>query len=289
MLRHRSRFAVFSVLAASLFVVMGCESRPTNADFTAYESMLRKDGLLRTETAPADAQFGPAELVRNFERIALRKESDGTRIGGAGNSTANPLRRWRGPLRYRIYGGGVTSADRAEVRQLMDRVAALTGLEVSESVSNPNFRILITVPGERDAVSAGLTSFGEQYRKAFEYWRRHSEVVCIFQNGFDANNGNDIVAALAVIGSETTGILRRACLHEEIVQALGLINDDSRVRPSIFNDDAEFALLTDHDQLLLRILYDPRLKAGMTADEAIPIVKTISSGFGRFPGIRRSS
>ena len=59
------------------------------------------------------------------------------------------------------------------------------------------------------------------------------------------------------------------------MQALGLGNDHSEVRPSIFNDDEEFALLTRHDEYLLRILYDPRLKSGMTAEEAVPIVRQI--------------
>jgi hypothetical protein len=50
------------------------------------------------------------------------------------------------------------------------------------------------------------------------------------------------------------------------------------VRPSIFNDDGEFALLTEHDEHLLRILYDPRLKPGMTAEEAMPLVRRIVAG-----------
>jgi len=48
------------------------------------------------------------------------------------------------------------------------------------------------------------------------------------------------------------------------------------VRPSIFNDDGEFALLTDHDEDLLRILYDLRLAPGMTAEQAMPIVRRIA-------------
>jgi hypothetical protein len=276
-----SRCAAFSAAVAVLLLVMGCESRPSSGDFAAYESMLRKDGRLRTETAPGDAAYDAADLVRNFGRIAMRKETDGTRLGGAGNSKSSPLRRWSGPLRYRLYGGGVTQADHAEVSRLMDRIAALTGLEVSESASDPNLRILITVPAERDAVSRELGQVNPQFRGAFEYWRQHSEVVCVFQDEFAGQDGAEVVSAMAAIGSETTGILRTACLHEEVVQALGLTNDDGTVRPSIFNDDAEFALLTDHDQDLVRILYDPRLTPGMTANEAMPIVETIARAMVR--------
>ena len=76
---------------------------------------------------------------------------------------------------------------------------------------------------------------------------------------------------------EQEGVLRSSCIHEELKQTLGLMNDDPDVRPSIFNDDQEFALLTEHDEILLRILYDRRLRPGMQADEARPLLPEIIS------------
>jgi hypothetical protein len=61
-----------------------------------------------------------------------------------------------------------------------------------------------------------------------------------------------------------------------MAQGMGLSNDSPEARPSVFNDDEEFALLTPHDEALLRILYDPRLRPGMTAEEAMPIVRAIA-------------
>ena len=57
---------------------------------------------------------------------------------------------------------------------------------------------------------------------------------------------------------------------------MGLPNDDETVRPSLFNDDEEFALMTLHDELLLRILYDDRLEPGMSPEESMPIVRQIA-------------
>ena len=70
--------------------------------------------------------------------------------------------------------------------------------------------------------------------------------------------------------------MRLACIHEEMAQGLGLANDSPRARPSIFNDDEEFALLTTHDEMLLRMLYDDRLRSGMGAAEAAPIARQIA-------------
>ena len=79
--------------------------------------------------------------------------------------------------------------------------------------------------------------------------------------------------AIAVIRSEHPDLLRRSCVHEEIAQGLGLGNDSPNARPSIFNDDDEFALLTTHDEMLLRLLYDPAVRAGMDAEQVRPIVR----------------
>ncbi|MEY4696786.1 MAG: hypothetical protein RIT14_1214, partial [Pseudomonadota bacterium] len=88
--------------------------------------------------------------------------------------------------------------------------------------------------------------------------------------------GSAYTRAFAVIRAEHPDLLRLSCLHEEIAQGLGLANDSPTARPSIFNDDEEFALLTRHDELLLRILYDPALRPGMTEDQARPIIRTLA-------------
>ncbi|NDH27227.1 MAG: DUF2927 domain-containing protein, partial [Rhodobacteraceae bacterium] len=83
------------------------------------------------------------------------------------------------------------------------------------------------------------------------------------------------IQALAIIRAEHPPLLRKACFHEEIAQGLGLSNDSPRARPSIFNDDDEFALLTEYDEILLNILYDPRLRSGMSLNTAAPVLRQI--------------
>lgn len=263
---------------SALVLVAGCGGRPPAEDYSAYESALRADGKLRTESAPEDAPYGAGDLMRNFERIALRHEADSAVPGGESNSVPNPLMRWQGQLRYGFFGGAATQQDRDEVARLMRRIAALTGLKIFETERFPNFLILITAPEDRDWVSADLAEFSPELAQSFDFWRRTPEVLCVANTMVSRRDVNAIVAAIVAIGSETGGLLRRACLHEEIVQSLGLANDDREVRPSIFNDDGEFALLTEHDEQLLRILYDPRLKPGMTAAEAMPVVRQIVAG-----------
>lgn len=82
--------------------------------------------------------------------------------------------------------------------------------------------------------------------------------------------------AAAVVRAERPLTLRQSCNHEELAQALGLPNDGSKVRPSIFNGDEGFAFLATQDELLLRTLCDRRNRPGMNAAEARPIVERIA-------------
>lgn len=84
-----------------------------------------------------------------------------------------------------------------------------------------------------------------------------------------------------MIRAEHTDLMRKSCYHEEIAQGLGLTNDSPRARPSIFNDDEEFATLTTHDEVLLQMLYDPRLKSGMSLERAKPIITQIAADLNR--------
>ena len=66
---------------------------------------------------------------------------------------------------------------------------------------------------------------------------------------------------------------------EELAQGLGLANDSPYARPSIFNDDDEFATLTRQDELFLKILYHPQLQPGMSIETAQPIVQKLAKAF----------
>lgn len=59
----------------------------------------------------------------------------------------------------------------------------------------------------------------------------------------------------------------RDCLAEEITQALGPANDLYRLPDSIWNDDNFHGMATAFDMLMLRVLYQPELRSGMSREE----------------------
>lgn len=69
----------------------------------------------------------------------------------------------------------------------------------------------------------------------------------------------------------------RDCLHEEIAQGLGPLNDLFRLEDSVFNDDNMHSILTGFDMLMLRTTYHPSLRSGMSRSAVAAKVPSILS------------
>ncbi len=67
----------------------------------------------------------------------------------------------------------------------------------------------------------------------------------------------------------------RDCLHEELAQGLGPLNDLYRLPDSVFNDDNVHTVLTGFDMLILRIYYDGALHSGMTRSQVAAALPAI--------------
>ena len=265
--------ALLACCAAALLLTACDRTRDT---YRHYADTLSNDGKLRTERAPQDASFTNSRLAENFERIALNREYRREDDQLIEETTPTRLSRWEKPIRYRVIGEAATGADIGEYASFAQKLAGLTGLEIEATEDEPNLTILILGPEERRTFVRQLQESGLAERMPLVVeWADDISYPCVGQVGYEDSDTGQIVGAMIVIKGELEGVLRSSCIHEELTQTLGLMNDDPDVRPSIFNDDQEFALLTEHDELLLRILYDRRLRAGMQADEARPLLPQI--------------
>lgn len=258
------------------------ESEALARYYRGIETRLSADGLLRIESSPANAPFSAAMLAANFERIALYDEY--TLIGGRFVQQQTParLRRWEQPVRIEAhFGAFVDSAQQAQDRAILStyaaRLARASGHPVSTVRSGGNFHVLYLGRDDQAGVGPLLRSLvpgvGDEVIAEIENLPR-STFCAVY--AFSEPGTSVYVAAIAVIRDEHPSLLRRSCVHEEVAQGLGLPNDSPAARPTIFNDDEEFALLTRHDELLLQILYDARLTPGMRPAEARPIVRRIA-------------
>tara|TARA_B100001971_G_C17800261_1_gene339001 strand:+ start:342 stop:572 length:231 start_codon:yes stop_codon:yes gene_type:complete len=67
----------------------------------------------------------------------------------------------------------------------------------------------------------------------------------------------------------------QSSLLEELSQSLGLPNDSPLVTPSIFSTRDRLTKLSFIDKVLIRTLYDPRLKVGTPKALALRQVRAI--------------
>jgi len=251
--------------------------------YTAVQNDLLARGLLRTDGGGPDTPYDADDLVENFIAIAFYDEyqrGSGTALRGQGQT--GRLSRWSAPVRIGVeFGASVPEADRAHDRKAIagyaDRLARVTGHSIGMG-GRPNFHVFVAGEDDRafflDRLAEIAPRMSASEMESFRNLPR--SIYCLvvaFSGGLAPQT---YTQAVALIRAEHPDLVRLSCIHEEIAQGLGLANDSPYARPSIFNDDDEFALLTSHDEMLLRMLYDPRLKTGMSAEAARPVARIVA-------------
>lgn len=257
-------------------------SRALAAYYTTLQAHLLNQGLLRRDGGGPDTTFRALDLARNFEAIAFYDEHAGGELS-ASTQAISRFHPWRGAVRFTThFGASVPLAQRLEdeaaVAKFTNRLARVTDHPISAVKRNGNFHVLFMSEDDSDDLKETVQRLWPNFpaSRLQTLTELPRDIYCLVHtNTPSAPAGRE--RAIAIIRAEHPPLMRLSCIHEELAQGLGLSNDSPLARPSIFNDDEEFATLTSHDELLLQMLYDPRLKSGMTLEEARPKIKQIAA------------
>jgi len=234
---------------------------------------LRARGLrgLRWLALGAAMLFGPAvggqsvdRLVTNFDLIVFNTEF--------GPTPEPRVRKWTGPVRVYIDSrAGNTQVQRDLTATHMLLLQKLTGLDISYTRTLPDANIVIVFDRRDDLIGTVNQYLTNPIRDATEL---HGSL-CF--GIYAANNRFQITRAVIGIPSDAAPSLGKlpACIIEELTQVMGLPNDSDAVYPSIFNDHSADDELTEQDEALIRLLYDPRLVPGMDRKTALDKVRAI--------------
>ena len=261
---------------------ISAESAELIAYYETVEQRQRTLGLLRTDGGGIDTPINSARLERTFKQIAFAREF--TDVGSVlvRQQSDSMLHRWEEPVRIStVFGAQVQDMqradDRASVQRFATRLARVTGHPISYVERGANFNVLILTEEERRVSGPTLRRFipGIRQQEIDVIQNLNRASYCVVVASDPADDGR-LTRAVAIIRAELPPLLRLSCVHEEIAQGLGLANDSEEARPSIFNDDDEFGRLTTLDEMMLRMLYDPRLKPGMEAQTAAPVVQILA-------------
>lgn len=204
--------------------------------------------------APLPALRGNREMAADFLDLHFRMES---------GRTLPYLTRFEGPVTVALTGS-VPAIAPVELRRLIARLRAEAGIDIS--LARPGQQASITIDFRpraslRRAVPSAACFVVPNVRNFADYARARLGM----RTDWGALTRREQVAIF--VPSDTSPQEVRDCLHEEVAQALGPLNDLFRLPDSVFNDDNFHAVLTGFDMLMLRALYAPELRSGMTEAE----------------------
>ena len=204
------------------------------------------------QTTPRNSLKSNAVLAQDFLDLSFKMES---------GRTLPILTRFEGPISVRAVGKAPASFS-TDLTALLARLRKEAGLDIKttksgDSTANitiqtiPRSELQSYVPQAACFVVPRISSWTEykqQRRTRNVDWvtLKKREKVAIF------------------MPSDVAPQELRDCLHEELAQAMGPLNDLYRLPDSVFNDDNFHAVLTGFDMLMLRVYYAPELKNGMT-------------------------
>lgn len=190
-----------------------------------------------------------AEMAQDFIDLSFRLE---------GGRELPVLSRFEGPVTLRL-SGPVPETAAGDLDRLLARLRREAGIDIRRASAGQPAAITIEflprqvmqarVPRAACFVAPRVSSWAE-YRRASRATLDWTTLVRREK-------------AAIFIPNDTSPQEVRDCLHEELAQALGPLNDLYRLPDSVFNDDNIHIVLTGFDMLMLRSYHSPRLAAGM--------------------------
>ncbi|WP_089947731.1 DUF2927 domain-containing protein [Litoreibacter albidus] len=259
-------------------------SKELSAYYAQVQRSLLSQGLMRTDGGGIDTPFSKRQLVNNFIQVGVFNEF--TLVDGlyTNQRSEGRVQRWEKPVNISMQFGpavpkDIRAKDQKTVADYANRLSRVSGAKVGVTRGKGNFHVAVLTVDEIEAFGPELMKLipGLDAGIAAQITSMPRPIYCAVYAFSDASTPDSFHSAVAIVRAEHPDLLRESCYHEEIAQGLGLSNDSPAARPSIFNDDDEFALLTRHDELLLQILYDDRLPLGTSPDEARPIIEVIAA------------
>ncbi|MHA7874003.1 DUF2927 domain-containing protein [Roseivivax sp.] len=225
---------------------------PTRAAMIAESSLPPMRSFAATRPAPTAASN--TEIARDFLDLAFTLES---------GRELERFTRFEGPIRVRVTGAPKPMLQR-DLDRLLARLRAEAGIDIARAAQGsrsaevtveavPRREIRRYLPQAACFVVPNVGSLRE-YARSRQSGRINWSAMTTRKR-----------VSIFVPGDASPQEVRD-CLHEELAQAIGPLNDLYRLPESVFNDDNVHTVLTGFDMLVLRAFYDPALRSGMSRD-----------------------
>ena len=204
-----------------------------------------------------------SQIAGDFLELSFQLES---------GRTLPVLSRFEGPVTLTVTGGRAPAALNNDLTRLLARLRIEAGIDITRVDAGtpasitleiiPKARLQALVPHAACFVAPNVSSWSE-YRRL----RGSPETDC--------TRLTTRTRIAIFLPGDVSPQEMRDCLHEEIAQALGPVNDLYRLNDSVFNDDNFHTILTGFDMLILRAFYAPELASGMNRAQVAARLPTI--------------
>jgi hypothetical protein len=252
---------------------------PVSQSGTATRAVIAESSLPPMKTFGLAAASRPAisndDLIRDFLELSFEMES---------GRSLPVFTRFEGPITLRVTGAPPPTLA-GDLSALLTRLRAEAGIAISPTTS-PSANITIeavprqtikrVLPQAACFVAPNVSSMTD-YRNARRSPRTNWTLL-------ETRTRLTIFLPNDAAPQEV-----RDCLHEELAQALGPLNDLYRLPNTVFNDDNVHTVLTGFDMMILRATYAPELRSGMSRAEVsrrLPAIFARINPGGRYRGSR---
>jgi hypothetical protein len=233
-----------AVLLAALAFDQTCSELAVSAEIPAIVSRQRVEKKIFTDT----------EIAEGFFKTAFGAEYQ---LAGR----VDRIRKYGGPVRVFAEGnGGERHAQLAKV--VADIGERVQHLDIAMAENRDSANVLVKLVRDRD-LNRTITAFygGAKAREI----RTSLDPQCL--SGFRKNERYEIEHSDVILTVDVGDFTFLDCAYEELLQSLGPINDTTTVPWTMFNDNVSMGYFDVYDQYILNVLYDPRIKVGMTVAE----------------------
>jgi hypothetical protein len=236
---------------------------------------------ISSRRATEQTNFSDGEIKDGFYKIALRAELQFDR-------RAERIRKFDEPVRVFVVNRGAPDR-RAEIAKIIaDIHARVQHLDLAMTDDREAANFVVTLVRRRDLAQTIRSHYGRDKAKQIQ---QSLDPQCL--SGIGKDQSYRIQRAEAILPVDDGEFSFYDCAYEELLQALGLVNDDSSVPWTMFNDAVQMGFFDIYDEYLVNILYDPRIRPGMTKreldqllPEVLPTVRAWVASTNSAAGVR---
>jgi hypothetical protein len=207
--------------------------------------------------------FSDSQIIDGFLKTAF-----GAEYHLAGK--VDRIRKYDAPVR--VFADGANRADRkAQLARIVTDIAGrVQHLDIAMADSSDGANVVVKLVRDRDLYRTISTFYGSDRAREI---RSSLDPQCL--SGFRKNEKYEIEHSDVILTVDNGDFIFFDCAYEELLQSLGPINDTNSIPWTMFNDSVQMGYFDVYDQYILNILYDPRIRPGMTVQEVKAVLPQV--------------